>query len=434
MPKPPVTDFPNIWGIKINPNFHKEASILNVCHHVHQKGKIYTPERKNMSIFNISYNSDKETLKPYFYWLSSLEFLGIKSYTKLQSYFSSPMDIYYADEEKLKKCGIFTSNALKILLETRKQFNPEKEYENLLKKGIHFFPREDDKFPERLLNIPNSPLSLFCLGKLPDERLPSVSIIGARQCSYYGEDVAKQLGHELGRRNIPVISGAARGIDSIGQTACLDAGGTSYAVLGSGVDILYPKESRLLFNRLPLHGGIISEYPPAAPAIARNFALRNRIISGLSDILCVVEAKQKSGTLITVDAALEQGREVYVVPGRITDMTSIGCNELIKQGAQILTSPEELAESILERFTLNPIIEKAGKVKKAKAAYNLSPLQNWILNNAGETSFTPEELTFFKDLPLNISSQDLLIECLNLSNLGFLKNLGGTRFRLLIKY
>lgn len=212
--------------------------------------------------------------------------------------------------------------------------------------GIRMVERGERDYPARLLEIPDPPERLYVLGKLPEEKVPSVAIIGARECSEYGNYVAARLGECMGRNGIQVVSGMARGIDGIGQTAALDAGGSSFAVLGSGVDVCYPARNRRLYERLRERGGVLSEYPPGTPALSRNFPPRNRIVSGLADAVVVVEAREKSGTLITVDMALEQGKEVYAVPGRVTDALSSGCNRLVKLGAAVLLDPEELAEEL----------------------------------------------------------------------------------------
>lgn len=212
--------------------------------------------------------------------------------------------------------------------------------------GIRVVERGERDYPARLLEIPDPPERLYVLGRLPEEKVPSVAIIGARECSEYGSYVAARLGECMGRNGIQVISGMARGIDGIGQSAALDAGGSSFAVLGSGVDVCYPVRNRRLYERLRGQGGILSEYPPGTPALSRNFPPRNRIVSGLADAVVVVEAREKSGTLITVDMALEQGKEVYAVPGRVTDALSFGCNRLVKLGAAVLLDPEELAEEL----------------------------------------------------------------------------------------
>ena len=214
--------------------------------------------------------------------------------------------------------------------------------------GIRMVERGERDYPARLLEIPDPPERLYVLGRLPEEKVPSVAIIGARECSEYGSYVAARLGECMGRNGIQVISGMARGIDGIGQTAALDVGGSSFAVLGSGVDVCYPARNRRLYERLRERGGVLSEYPPGTPALSRNFPPRNRIVSGLADAVVVVEAREKSGTLITVDMALEQGKEVYAVPGRVTDALSSGCNRLVKLGAAMLLDPEELAETMLQ--------------------------------------------------------------------------------------
>lgn len=213
---------------------------------------------------------------------------------------------------------------------------------------IRSYRIEDEGYPKRLKNIPGAPKALYVLGRLPEEERLSVAVVGARDCSEYGRFVAKELGAALGKNGITVISGMARGIDGISQEEALDAGGSSFGVLGCGVDICYPKENRRLYEKLRKSGGLLSEYLPGTPACANHFPPRNRIVSGLADVVVVVEARVKSGTLITVDMALEQGREVYAVPGRTTDKLSEGCNRLIRQGAGVLFSVEEFIRELLE--------------------------------------------------------------------------------------
>lgn len=213
---------------------------------------------------------------------------------------------------------------------------------------ISFITPFDNIYPERLKSIPDAPAGLYVMGRLPAESEIMVAVIGARECSDYGRYVAEKLGAFLGERGVTVISGMARGIDGISQWAALEAGGTSIGVLGCGVDICYPSKNRKLYDRLLEQGAVLSEYPAGTPPRPMNFPARNRIVSGLADAVVVIEARNKSGTLITVDMALEQGREVFVVPGRITDGLSEGCNKLIKQGAGVLLSPEELLEELRE--------------------------------------------------------------------------------------
>lgn len=210
----------------------------------------------------------------------------------------------------------------------------------------------DREYPRRLLEIPQAPKQLYVRGKLPEEGVPSVAVIGARDCSYYGQEVAKRLGRLFGENGIQVISGMARGIDGIGQQAALQAGGSSFAVLGCGADICYPRQNQDLYDRLCKQGGVISEYEWGTPPRTGYFPPRNRIVSGLADAVIVVEARKKSGTLITVDMALEQGKEVYAVPGRLVDDLSSGCNYLIKNGAGILLDMEEFMEELWKQYRL----------------------------------------------------------------------------------
>lgn len=215
---------------------------------------------------------------------------------------------------------------------------------------IRRISREDAEYPKRLAGIPDAPKYLYVKGRLPEENLPSVALIGARDCSEYGKSVAAWLGEKLGKAGVQIISGMARGIDGISQEAALDTGGSSFGVLGCGVDICYPKQNRTLYEKLCARGGVLSEYVPGTPPKPQNFPPRNRIVSGLADAVIVVEARLKSGTLITVDMALEQGREVYVVPGRVTDGLSAGCNRLLKSGAGILLDVEEFLEELWELY------------------------------------------------------------------------------------
>lgn len=252
-----------------------------------------------------------------------------------------------ASEEALKE--ILTAKQLGALLESRREIGSRESlaerFLEMNRKGIFFTCRGEPDYPSRLMEIPDSPEGIYYRGKLPEESL-SVAVVGARDCSAYGARVAEELGRYLGEQGIQVVSGMARGIDGISQAAALSAGGSSFAVLGSGVDVCYPASNRALYEKLLERGGILSSYPPGTAPLSRNFPPRNRIVSGLADALVVVEARDKSGTLITVDMALEQGREVYVVPGRITDRLSDGCNRLLRQGAGVFLSPREFLSEI----------------------------------------------------------------------------------------
>ena len=222
----------------------------------------------------------------------------------------------------------------------------KREEEQLMKKGIRFVSEDDPDFPARLKNIPDAPFGIFVRGILPDAEAPAVALVGARNCSPYGRESAFFFGRELANAGVNVISGMALGIDGYAGRGALEQEGRSFAVLGGGADLCYPASNVDLYRGLLERGGVISERPPGYRARQADFPLRNRIISGLSDIVCVIEAAEHSGSLITADHALQQGREVFALPGRIDDPLSYSCNALIRNGASMLTCPEDLLSAL----------------------------------------------------------------------------------------
>ncbi len=275
------------------------------------------------------------------YMLHNIHGVGNKTLMRLCEEFGSAEKIYRASEKDIEP--LLSKKQLRSFLNLRESWDLGREITELGFRGINFCTVTQDDYPDKLKKIPDPPFGLYFIGRLPDEQKPSVSIIGARTSSEYGKSAAREFGMGLAECGIQIISGMARGIDGIGQMAALNAGGESFAVLGSGVDVCYPPENEKLYGMLKTNGGIISEYNPGTQPKPILFPPRNRIISGLSDVVLVIEARKKSGTLITVDMALEQGREVFAVPGRIYDGLSSGCNSLIKQGSGIATSPDDIA-------------------------------------------------------------------------------------------
>jgi DNA processing protein len=212
---------------------------------------------------------------------------------------------------------------------------------------INTISPQDSKFTQIMSTIASCPEKLYFVGKLPDERRATVAIVGTRKPTTYGKEVTYRLAYDLARRGIIIVSGMALGVDGIAHRATIDAGGTTLAVLANGVDIIYPATNKQLAQDILKSGGaIISEYEPGTEARDFQFLARNRIVSGLSDAVIVTEAAVRSGTLSTVMHALEQGREVFVVPGNITSPLSAGCNNLIKQGAHPITCAEDVLEII----------------------------------------------------------------------------------------
>jgi len=242
---------------------------------------------------------------------------------------------------KLKNLKETVLKEEKELTENAKLF-----FANLLRNDVNWTHLNRRDYPYRLKNIADPPLILFYMGKLPDEERPCVAIVGARECSLYGEKTASMFARELSSAGVQIISGMARGIDGISQRGSISVGGNTFGVLGCGVDVVYPEENKDLFKDILKDGGILSEFEPGTEPLRQYFPSRNRIISGLSDIVLVVEARKRSGTYITVTQALEQGREVFAVPGRITDALSDGCNNLIAAGAGIAVNTQTLIQDL----------------------------------------------------------------------------------------
>ena len=289
-------------------------------------------------------------------WFQKINLIGARTMFHLKDCFGSMSGAYEGRESKLRE--ILSPKQYTAFKAAKYAIEPLAYLEQVEQKGIRYVSFDEEIFPEKLRSIPDPPYGLFVKGNLPDIGKPSVAIIGARACSEYGKAVARKFAAELAAYDVQIISGMARGIDSISQEACLKAGGHTFAILGNGVDICYPGELRALYDDIVQNGGLISTYAPGMPPVSCNFPPRNRIISGLADVLLVVEARKKSGTLITVDMALEQGREVGIIPGRITDSLSQGCHELIKQGATIIVDVEQLLEMLKDTFRLQSFFQK----------------------------------------------------------------------------
>lgn len=217
-------------------------------------------------------------------------------------------------------------------------------YEGLKDRDICYYSIEHERYPEKLRNISDAPFGLWVRGQLQDEKRPSAAVIGSRGCTPYGLEVAETLGSKLAEMGVQVISGMATGIDAAGQWGALQAGGYSLGILAGGVDVCYPRENIELYEALRQQGGLLSENAPGTPHMPALFRLRNRLISGLADCVIVVEARKKSGTQITVNCALDQGKEVFALPGRMSDPLSKGCNQMISQGARILWDFSELSD------------------------------------------------------------------------------------------
>lgn len=285
--------------------------------------------------------------KRYWIWLSLIKNLGPRRKLKLLELYKTPDKIYTLTKEELLKVEGIGEETVKNIIESKDKKIIEKHIQYMKNNKIDIITINEESYPQTLKEIYDSPVSLYIKGNKKILNGDNMGIVGCRECTEYGKKAAKYFAYNLTKENINVVSGLARGIDSYAHLGSLSTVldvekikncGKTIAVIGNGLDIVYPRENTELANEIVRSGGaIISEYPCGTSPDKMNFPARNRIISGISKGIIVVEAKAKSGTLITVDFALEQGRDVYVVPGNINSINSVGTNDLIKQGAKLVS-------------------------------------------------------------------------------------------------
>lgn len=256
-------------------------------------------------------------------------------------------DIWKASEEDIVSMGFPLAQAKKFAKNRKNPaYDPDALFANCEKNSIRLIDYKNASYPKALLNITNFPLAIFVKGSL-DEENDKIAMVGSRKASAYGISVAKQFAADLAKAGVAVVSGGAKGIDAASHQGALSTGGNTIAVFGCGLDVYYPRENKKLFDEiLDKNGALISEYIPGAEPITWHFPARNRIISGLSRGVLVVEADKKSGSLITANFALESGRDIYCVPGSIYSSGSIGVHNLIKQGAMLVDRPEDILNDI----------------------------------------------------------------------------------------
>jgi DNA processing protein len=316
---------------------------------------------------------DKNSEYKYELWLHSIKDFPTKLKIKLYEHFPSAMDIHQAKYKHLESLGFIDSEKIATLLRAQKDESFHRIFEQLEQESIRFIPWHSLDYPPALLEMADFPHGIFVLGSLPCPKKLSIAMVGARKCTAYGEHYALEYSKMLSQVGVQIISGLARGIDGISHRGALMAETPTFAVLGSGVNVCYPKQNKGLYQDiLAKGGGIISEYLPDTEPLAFHFPMRNRIISGLSQVILIIEAKEKSGSLITADMALEQGKDIYALPGSVDSSYSKGCHYLIKQGAGILISPDEL---------LKDLEVLSGGVFKEKNKEKQNPKQNCMKFN-----------------------------------------------------
>lgn len=300
--------------------------------------------------------------KRYWIWLSLIPNLGSKKIQSLLEEYKDPKTIYHLKEKDLYKIKGIGEKSIKHMVNPQIRESVERHIQYMIKNEIDIISIHNSKYPKILKEIYDPPISLYVKGNTNILNQKAIGIVGCREASQYGKSVAKYFSYHLAQEGINVVSGLAKGVDSYAHIGTICVARESYlpsnitkqcgkrgncgktvAVVANGLDIIYPKENEMLQEEILRTGGaIITEYPLGTKPERMNFPARNRIISGISKGILVVEAKEKSGTLITVDFALEQGRDVFVVPGNINSSNSVGTNCLIKQGAKLVTNYREI--------------------------------------------------------------------------------------------
>ena len=289
----------------------------------------------------------------YWVWLSELKGLRNQTRLALLRRFGDPESIFYADADELLLTDGVERSQLK-LLENHDLAPADRILADCQRLDIRLLTLSDAAYPGRLKNIYDPPALLYCKGRLPllDDLL-CVAVVGTRDCTPYGVACAEKLGFGLASGGAVVVSGLAKGSDAAATRGALRAGGVTVGVVGNGLDVYYPYESRYLYEDVASAGILLSEYPPGTEPASGHFPVRNRIISGLSLAALVVEAPEKSGALITAATALEQGRDVFAVPGPIDAPASVGCNCLIRDGAGLVSDASDILREYEGRFVLN---------------------------------------------------------------------------------
>lgn len=286
----------------------------------------------------------------YWVWLSELAGLGNQTRLALLEHFNTPEDVYYADEGEILLTEGMTRREADAL-KAKDLTEAEKILADCERLELQVLTLRDAAYPVRLRSIYDPPCLLYLRGRLPEvDELPAVAVVGTRKASPYGIRCAENLAFGLADAGAVVVTGLARGIDSMAAQGALRAGGTVIGVLGGGVDVIYPKENGWLYDDVAAAGCLISEYPPGTEPLPAHFPIRNRIMSGLSVAALVVEAPVRSGALITAGMALDQGRDVFAVPGPIYAENSKGCNRLIRDGAGVAAEPWDILRDYEAQF------------------------------------------------------------------------------------
>jgi DNA processing protein len=355
--------------------------------------------------------------------LSRVKGLGCSSFKKLVNHLADPTQAFSASATELARIEGLDRNAVEGLLGFSAWDEVEREIRRAVQAGVQIVPFASTGYPARLRTIPDPPPCLYVRGEIRDDDDRAVAVVGSRMASEYGRRVAHDLCRGLASLGFTVVSGMARGIDGMAHEAALGAGGRTVAVLGSGADQAYPPEHEPLYRKIIASGAVVSELPIGTRPLAFNFPARNRLISGLSLGVVVVEATEKSGSLITAAMAVEQGREVFAVPGEAGASRSRGAHRLIRQGAKLVETVGDIVEEIAPQLLERP--GAAARPSVPALAQDAPEDLRKIFALFQDRSAHIDEITEASGLPPARVSEILL----ELELQGLLKQLPGNRYR-----
>lgn len=360
----------------------------------------------------------KNSLKYWVAW-NKIPDIGPKRFYKLLEYFGSVENAWQAKSGEISKILNLSSKISSRLFEEKNNIIPERELDSIYKYKVNVLTIEDALYPKNLKTIHYPPPVLYFKGTIVKADKNSISIVGSRKATYYGKMVAEKLSKDLTLAGLTIISGMARGIDTAAHKGALSVNGRTIAVLGCGIDHIYPPENRRLAQEMQESGAIISEFPLSTLPERQNFPRRNRIISGLSLGTVVVEAAEKSGALITADFALDQGREVFAIPGNINSPLSDGSHNLIKQGAKLVNNYQDILEEI--HIVLS---QKADEKEMVKENTSLTEEEKIIYRLITKEPIQIDEIIDTSNLSAGKVSEILL----NLELRDLIKEIEGKRF------
>jgi DNA processing protein len=353
--------------------------------------------------------------KAYWVGFNLVKGIGAARLRALLQHFGDIETAWSASPQDLRSAGL-GPKLVETFQQVRAGVSLEQVWERIQRQGIQVLTWEDEAYPRRLKEIDQPPPVLYTRGSLQSEDEWAVAIVGTRGITAYGRQMTTELASVLARRGVTVVSGLARGVDAEAHKAALAAGGRTLAVLGSGVDQIYPPEHRQLAERIQSGGALISDYALGTPPDGVNFPPRNRIISGLSLAVIVVEAGEHSGALITAEFAAEQGRDVFAVPGNINAPKSVGCNQLIQQGARPLLGPED----VLEALDLASVQEH----RVARTVLPKDEVESRLLSVLGKEPLHVDEIRAQVDMPIEKVSATLALMELK----GMVRQVGGMHY------